>query len=76
MNRKRTGTVVAAAFLLLICLCACQGAETKLEPAQTVPEVQSRTEENPVRQEETQAAESQTPSGQSSPGFRRERERL
>ncbi len=67
MNRKRTGTVVAAAFLLLICLCACQGAETKQDPAQTVPEVQSRTEENPVRQEETQAAESQTPSGQSSP---------
>ena len=67
MNRKRTGTVVAAAFLLLICLCACQGAETKQDPAQTVPEVQSRTEENPVRQEETQAAESQTPSDQSSP---------
>ena len=67
MNRKKTGTVVAAAFLLLICLCACQGAETKQDPTQTVPEVQSRTEENPVRQEETQAAESQTPSGQSSP---------
>lgn len=67
MNRKRTGTVVAAAFLLLICLCACQGAETKQDPAQTVPEAQNRTEENPVGQEETQAAESQTPSGQSSP---------